>query len=314
FEWRSTATTPQSRDVVPSGTDKRLFPEFYEEYGQTQGFVGMAGDWVCIGPVRYTGHKPLQRDIENLKAAMVGVGALDAFLPVVAPASVAPSREDEFYSSEEEYVFAIAEALAEEYRAIVDAGLMVQIDDAHLTVMYDRMGPERRDEFRAWAELRTEALVHALRGIPPERTRYHVCWGSWNAPHVGDVPITEIIDLILRVPVGGYAIEQANPRHEHEWRVWEEVTLPEGRSLIPGVISMSRMSSSTRNWSPSGSPDWRRSSGQRTSSRVPTVGSLKVHSSAVCILRSCGQSSALSLRAPSWRRGVSSDRDLRVLG
>lgn len=237
FEWRSTATTPQSRDVVPSGTDKRLFPEFYEEYGQTQGFVGMAGDWVCIGPVRYTGHKPLQRDIENLKAAMVGVGALDAFLPVVAPASVAPSREDEFYSSEEEYVFAIAEALAEEYRAIVDAGLMVQIDDAHLTVMYDRMGPERRDEFRAWAELRTEALVHALRGIPPERTRYHVCWGSWNAPHVGDVPITEIIDLILRVPVGGYAIEQANPRHEHEWRVWEEVTLPEGRSLIPGVIS-----------------------------------------------------------------------------
>jgi 5-methyltetrahydropteroyltriglutamate--homocysteine methyltransferase len=237
FEWRSSSATPGTRDVVPPGTDKERFPEFYEEYAASQGFVGMAGDWVCVGPVHYIGHKALQRDIDNLKAATVEANVVDAFLPVVAPASVAPARQDEYYESEEDYIFAIADALAEEYRMIVDAGLMVQIDDAHLAVMHDRMGPARRSEYRAWAELRTEALVRALQGLPAERVRYHVCWGSWNGPHVGDVPLTEIVDLILRVPAGGYAIEQANPRHEHEWRAWEDVKLPAGRSLIPGVIS-----------------------------------------------------------------------------
>ena len=132
----------------------------------------------------------------------------------------------------------MADALNTEYRAIVDAGLAVQIDDAYLPSMYDTMGsPEDMSAYRAWAELRLEALNRALEGIPEERSRYHVCWGSWNAPHVGDVALRDIVDLILRVRVGGYSVEQANPRHEHEWRVWEDVALPEGRRLLPGVIS-----------------------------------------------------------------------------
>ncbi|MQA09381.1 MAG: hypothetical protein GEU98_12680 [Pseudonocardiaceae bacterium] len=236
FEFRpDDANTPV---VVAAGTDKRLFPEFYAEYERTQGFVGTLGNWVCTGPVRYVGHDAVRRDIENLKAGLAGVSdaVVGGFLPVVAPASVVPWRNDEHYATEEDLVFAVADALNEEYRAIVDAGLRLQVDDAYFASMYDHMTPIGGD-YRAWAELRTEALVRALHGIPPEHVRYHVCWGSWNAPHVGDAPLAEIADLMLRVPVGAYAIEQANPRHEHEWRVWENVALPEGRQLIPGVIS-----------------------------------------------------------------------------
>jgi 5-methyltetrahydropteroyltriglutamate--homocysteine methyltransferase len=157
---------------------------------------------------------------------------------VVAPASVVPVRHDEHYATERDYVFAVASALNVEYRTIIDAGLMVQVDDAWLASMYDTMVPPASlEDYRAWATLRVDALVHALDGVPPERSRYHVCWGSWNAPHVGDVPLSAIVDLILQVPVGAYALEQANPRHEHEWQVWENVTLPEGRKLIPGVVS-----------------------------------------------------------------------------
>jgi 5-methyltetrahydropteroyltriglutamate--homocysteine methyltransferase len=224
--------------VVPPGTDKRAFPEFYAEYETKQGFVGTLGNWVCVGPVEYVGLQALQRDIDNLKAATAAVDVEDAFLPVVAPASVVPWRRDEHYGSEEEFVFAVADALNTEYRTIADAGLIVQVDDAYLPMMYDTMGsPEDLGEYRAWAELRVEALVRALDGVPQERCRYHVCWGSWNAPHTGDVALRDIVDLLLRVPAGGYLIEQANPRHEHEWRVWEDVALPEGRKLIPGVVS-----------------------------------------------------------------------------
>ncbi|MQA86746.1 MAG: methionine synthase [Streptosporangiales bacterium] len=229
---------PSTPAVVAAGTDKRMFTDFYAEYEGTQGFVGTLGNWVCTGPVRYVGHDALRRDTDNLKAAIASVDVVDAFLPVVAPASVVPWPKDEHYGSEEDLVFAVADALGEEYRTIVDAGLIVQIDDAYLPMMYDYMvPPATMADYRAWAELRVEALIRALRGIPPERARYHVCWGSWNAPHVGDVGLADIVDLILRVPVGAYLIEQANPRHEHEWRVWEKVRLPEGRTLVPGVIS-----------------------------------------------------------------------------
>ena len=236
FELREdTANIPA---VVPEGTDKRRFPEFYAEYETKQGFVGTLGNWVCVGPVEYVGQAALQRDIDNLKAAVAGVDVVDAFLPVVAPASVVPWRRDEYYDSEEEFVFAVADALNVEYRTIVDAGLIVQVDDAYLPMMYDTLGsPEDLGEYRAWAELRIEALVRALDGIPQDRCRYHVCWGSWNAPHTGDVALQDIIDLILRVPAGAYLIEQANPRHEHEWRVWEHVELPAGRKVIPGLVS-----------------------------------------------------------------------------
>jgi 5-methyltetrahydropteroyltriglutamate--homocysteine methyltransferase len=186
------------------------------------------------------GHAALDRDIQDLKAAIELVDVVDGFLPVVAPASVVPIREDEYYDTEEDLVFAVADVLNVEYRRIVDAGLMVQVDDAYLATMYDTMvPPATMAEYRRWAELRVSALVRALEGVPAERARYHVCWGSWNAPHVGDVELRDIVDLILRVPVGGYAIEQANPRHEHEWQVWQHVELPPGRKLLPGVISHS---------------------------------------------------------------------------
>jgi len=184
------------------------------------------------------GQAAIRRDIEDLKQAIAGVDVVNAFLPVVAPASVVPARKDEYYKSEEEALFAIADALREEYRAIVDAGLIAQIDDAFLASSYDIMVPPKTlAEYRKWAEVRVEALNHALKGIPRERTRYHLCWGSWNGPHTNDVAIADIVDLVLRVNVGGYSLEMANPRHEHEWRVWETVKLPDGTTLVPGLIS-----------------------------------------------------------------------------
>ena len=145
---------------------------------------------------------------------------------------------NQYYKSDEEYIYAMAEALRVEYTTILDAGLFVQIDDAHLPFMYDRMVPPASDEdYFRWAELRIDALNHALRGLDPTRVRYHICWGSWNGPHVCDVPLKKIVGLLLKLNVGGYSIEAANPRHEHEWKVWTEVKLPEGRTLMPGVVS-----------------------------------------------------------------------------
>jgi 5-methyltetrahydropteroyltriglutamate--homocysteine methyltransferase len=229
-----------------AGKDRKDFAEFYDEYEATQGFAGMGkdsaqlGTWVITGPVTYIGQRALQRDIANLKAAMTQAGVQQGFLPVVAPASVVPARKDEHYRNEEEALFAIAAALHEEYKAIVDAGLTVQVDDAFLASSYDVMVPPRLlADYRKWAAVRVEALNHALRGIPEERSRYHLCWGSWNGPHTNDVAIKDIVDLVLRIRVGGYSIEMANPRHEHEWRIWREVELPKGRVLIPGLVSHS---------------------------------------------------------------------------
>ena len=234
--------TPGFRTAV-AGKDRRDFAEFYDEYESAYGFVGMGkafktGTWVVTGPIKYVGQAAIQRDIDDLKTAMAGINAVNGFLPVVAPASVVPPRRDEYYKSEEEALFAIAEALREEYSAIVDAGLIAQIDDAFLASTYDVMVPPKTlEDYREWAEVRVEALNHALKGLPEARTRYHLCWGSWNGPHTNDVAIKDIVDLVLRVKVGGYSLEMANPRHEHEWRVWETVKLPEGRTLLPGLIS-----------------------------------------------------------------------------
>jgi 5-methyltetrahydropteroyltriglutamate--homocysteine methyltransferase len=234
--------TPGFRSAV-AGKDRRDFAEFYEEYEGTHGFVGMGkafktGTWVVTGPIKYTGQALIRRDIEDVKRAVAGSGAVDAFLPLVAPASVVPQRTDEHYKSEEDALFAIAEAMREEYRAVVDAGLIAQIDDAFLASVYDVMVPPKTlAEYRNWAEVRIEALNHALKGIPQDRTRYHICWGSWNGPHTNDVALRDIVDLVLRVNVGGYSLEMANPRHEHEWRVWESVKLPEGKYLLPGLVS-----------------------------------------------------------------------------
>jgi 5-methyltetrahydropteroyltriglutamate--homocysteine methyltransferase len=228
--------------LLGTRTDTERFRDFYEEYNESQGFEGSMRNCVCVGPIAYAGQDALGRDIENLQVAVAVQQAegrtVEGFLPVVAPGSVAYARKDEYYATEEEYVLAIAEALRVEYRSVIDAGLTLQVDDAHLPMMHDQMIPPASvDEFRRWAGLRVEALNHALEGLPKERTRYHICWGSFNSPHVGDVPFRDIADLVLRVDVGGYAIEMANPRHEHEWRVWEDVGLPEGKVLLPGVIA-----------------------------------------------------------------------------
>jgi 5-methyltetrahydropteroyltriglutamate--homocysteine methyltransferase len=160
------------------------------------------------------------------------------FLPVAAPASAFGLSPNQHYATDEEYVEAGARALREEYKAITDAGLFVQIDDAHLPFMWDRIVPTgTRQDYFNWARPRIDALKQVLQGIPQEKVRYHICWGSWNGPHASDVPLQEIVHLLLELPVGAYAIEAANARHEHEWKVWQEVKLPEGRMLIPGVIS-----------------------------------------------------------------------------
>jgi 5-methyltetrahydropteroyltriglutamate--homocysteine methyltransferase len=230
------------REPERQSKDKTDFADFYDEYNRQHRPEGYPekGEYVCAGPIEYVGHQQLHADIAHLKQALEPVGVENGFLPVVAPASVVPVRRDEFYDSEEEFVFAVAAALNTEYKAIVDAGLLVQIDDAFLATMYDSMVPPADvGAYRAWAELRIAALNRALEGIPADRVRYHVCWGSWNGPHTNDVPLRDIVDMVLRVNAGAYALEQANPRHEHEWRVWADVELPEGKVLLPGVVTHS---------------------------------------------------------------------------
>jgi 5-methyltetrahydropteroyltriglutamate--homocysteine methyltransferase len=229
-------------DASPMRRSKDMieFPDFYPEYMANQGFENEgAGGWHCVGELTYTGQDELRRDIDNLKAGLAEVDVVGGFLPVVAPASVAGIDPGEGpYATEEEFIYAVAEALRVEYTTILDAGLTLQIDDAFLPWTYDLMvPPATMEEYRAWAQLRVDALNHALRGLPEERIRYHICWGSFNVPHVGDVPAKDIIDLVLQVRASSYLIEMANPRHEHEWRVWEDVRLPDGKVLIPGVIT-----------------------------------------------------------------------------
>ena len=242
FEFRPLAPgeRPAAGAASLTGLDRQRFPEFYAEWDREQKGVSVRvpGRWVCNGPIRYKGQALLQRDIENLKSGLEQAKAGAGFLPVVAPGSVIPERLDEHYANDEAYLFALADAMQKEYQAIVDAGLTVQVDDAHLPFAYERMVPPGTyADYRKWAELRIEALNRALAGIPQPRSRYHICWGSWSGPHSADVPLKEIIDLVLRVNVGGYLIEAANPRHEHEWRVWEKVRLPAGKALIPGVVT-----------------------------------------------------------------------------
>jgi 5-methyltetrahydropteroyltriglutamate--homocysteine methyltransferase len=191
----------------------------------------------CIGEIVYTGRAALDQNIADLKAAMKGVKAEEAFLTAVAPASAAYNGLNEHYPNEHDYIFALAEALRVEYLAIHEAGLLVQVDDAVLANMYDHLVSQSPQRYREWAQLRVDALNHALRGIPEDRVRYHVCFGSWHVPHVADAELSSIVDLILQVKAGAYSIEAANPRHEHEWRVWEQHKLPNDRILIPGVIT-----------------------------------------------------------------------------
>jgi 5-methyltetrahydropteroyltriglutamate--homocysteine methyltransferase len=239
------ATPEEAKDPMASmggGRDHQAFAEFYAEYDAATGLGKRLGNRVVVnGPIKYS-DRQVRRDIKNLNAGVAKAKdkhpGLAAFLPVVAPASALPGAKVEHYKDEESYLSALAEALHQEYKAIVDAGLYVQIDDAFLPYMHERMVPPMSNaDYLRWAQLRVDALNHALKGIPEERSRYHICWGSWNGPHAFDVPLKDIIALVLQVRTGHYSFEAANPRHAHEWCVWETVKLPPGKVLIPGVIS-----------------------------------------------------------------------------
>ena len=219
------------------GVDREHFAEFYAELDAREG-VATTVEAVCVGPISYTGQAELERDIANFKAALKDAEVEEAFLPVAAPASVIPDRKNEYYKSEEELIRAIGAAMRTEYRMIIDAGFILQLDDARAAVTYDRMVPPASfAEYRKWLAMQVDVLNEAIAGLPADRIRYHVCWGSWPGPHTTDVPLKDVVDLILGMKVGAYVIEGANPRHEHEWRVWESAKLPADRLLIPGVIS-----------------------------------------------------------------------------
>ncbi len=219
------------------GADRQKFAEFYAELDAREE-PATRTESVCVGSIAYTGEAELERDIANLKAALENAKVEEAFLPVAAPASVIPDRKNEYYKSDEECLLAIGAAMRTEYKMIVDSGFLLQLDDARAAVTYDRMVPPASfADYRKWVAMHMDVLNHAIEGLPPERIRYHVCWGSWPGPHTTDVPLRDIVDLILGVKVGAYVIEGANPRHEHEWKVWQDVKLPAGKVLIPGVIS-----------------------------------------------------------------------------
>ena len=219
------------------GADRTKFAEFYAELDAKEA-VATTTEAICVGPIKYTGQTELQRDIDNFKAALRNVKVEEAFLPVAAPASVIPDRKNEYYKSDEELQAAIAGAMRTEYKMIVDAGFLLQLDDARSAVTYDRMVPPASfADYRKWLARQVDILNHAIEGLPADRIRYHVCWGSWPGPHTSDVPLKDIVDLILKVKVGAYVIEGANPRHEHEWQVWKDAKLGPGQVLIPGVIS-----------------------------------------------------------------------------
>jgi 5-methyltetrahydropteroyltriglutamate--homocysteine methyltransferase len=232
----------QGRGSLARGRDRRAFKEFYDEYDKIQPFRTVNGsrwtDVTCNAPISYHGQTAVQMDIENLQTATAGVEAEEAFITAVAPGSIITRRINKYYPTEDAFLFAIAEAMKTEYKAIVDAGFLLQIDDPQLVTRYDMEDPPySAEQYRKLAEPRVEALNHALAGIPQERVRYHICWGGWHGPHTTDLPLKDIVSVLLQIRAGAYLIEAANARHEHEWRVWEQVRLPEDKILIPGVVS-----------------------------------------------------------------------------
>ena len=192
---------------------------------------------VCTGPVRYRGHSAIRADIANLRTAMAAHGISEAFMSAIGPGSA--SRVGNLhYRTDEEFMFACADALHEEYQAIVDAGLILQIDDPSIAENWDAIVPEPPlEQYRQFTMVRIEALNQALKGLPQDRIRLHLCWGSWHGPHVTDIPLRHIVDLALRVRCQGYSFEAANARHEHEWSVWRDVKLPDDKIIIPGIVS-----------------------------------------------------------------------------
>ena len=225
--------------ITPKAGERRTrenaaFPNFYKG-GAHSGSA--QARFACAGPIKYTGHAALKADIDNLKAALNGRDPIDVFMPSVSPSSCAGLMENRYYKTDEEHVHAVAEAMREEYEGIVAAGFCVQIDDPRLAMHYMLSPSESIEDARKWARQRIEALNHALRNIPEDRVRHHTCYGINMGPRTSDMEMKHLVDLIVTIKAGYYSFEMANPRHDHEWRVWQNVKLPEGRVLMPGCIT-----------------------------------------------------------------------------
>jgi len=226
--------------------DAKLLPEYYAAQRQANPNAGsvlgrMYPPLVCTAPITYTGQAALQRDIANLKAAVAAAGAdtAEVFMPAISPENAQHGKKNAYYKTEQEFSLALADALNVEYRTIVEAGFLVQVDDPQLITYYNRNPDKSVPECRHWAAERIEILNHALRGIPEEKIRFHTCYSFDAVPRLGDMELRDMLDLILKIKAGGYSFEGANPRHEHEYRLWESHKLPQGRVLIPGVIAIS---------------------------------------------------------------------------
>jgi 5-methyltetrahydropteroyltriglutamate--homocysteine methyltransferase len=221
---------------LANSKDRVDFAEFYQSGEASVGRPRLRKIPVNVGPIQYTGQELIQRDIRNLKAALAGAPAEDAFLTAVV---TGVTMGGEHYKHPEEQAAAVAEAMREEYKAITDAGLGVQLDDPIIVNVYEWRYSLAGDMagFRKWAEGHVERVNHALDGIPEEKVRYHICWGSWKGPHSSDLPLGDVIDLMLKVKASQYSVEAANPQHEHEWKVWKNAKLPEGKAVIPGVVT-----------------------------------------------------------------------------
>lgn len=243
FEVRA-ETAEKGRAAWTFGSKERKeFADFYAEDGGIGGArTGSSSSRMygltCVGPVKYNGDGAIKRDIDRLKSAIGGARVEEAFITAVSPATL-QILPNEHYKTQEDYTWALAEAIGEEYKAIVDSGFILQIDDPALVDLWDWWFSLKNDTagYRKWAEFQIEAVNHALRGIPEDRVRFHVCWGSWHGPHSGDVPLKEIVDLLIKVKAQAYSVEAGNVRHEHEWKVWQDTKLPDGKLLIPGVVS-----------------------------------------------------------------------------
>ncbi len=223
--------------------ESRAFPEFYASttiagnVTPTLSSMQMA----CTGPLTYKGQALLKRDLDNLRAAVDAASVEEAFVPAISCSDIAGNQVNRHYKSDEEFLYAIADAMNVEYRAIVDAGFLLQIDDPRLINYYVKNPQLSVGECRAWAETQVEAINHSLKGIPEDRVRYHTCYGINMGPRVWDMEMKDFIDIVLKINAGAYSFEAANQRHEHEWRIWETVKLPAGRFIIPGVITHSSL-------------------------------------------------------------------------
>ncbi len=233
-----------SRGERTLSRDERAFPAVYAEQRAMYAARPSAmrrwkvrRSYVCTGQISYAGQAAVQADIQNLRAAMEASGATEGFITALSPSNVAPHYQNTFYATEEEYLVAIADAMHDEYQAIVDAGLILQIDDPRLATYYDRAPDASLEECRAFIARDVELVNHALRDIPRDRVRFHTCYSTNVAPRVHDLELKHFLDLMLQIRAGGFSFEAANPRHEHEWQVWEDVDLPEDTVVIPGVVS-----------------------------------------------------------------------------